>query len=145
MQRRVLIGVCVVWAVVLVSCTGAGGKWFDLPGGQAIYRSDYRDYYFSNNAGGPYVDAHITDVAFDDRFILLRRDVSEHYSDPKPKYRLTGKIEFYIVDVSVSPAKKHGPFTEAEFGPARERLGVPPDLRLEPTDTVSKRVRPPRE
>jgi hypothetical protein len=73
--RALLIVLCVVWVAMILACTGAGGKWLDLPGGQAVHRSDHWDYYCHGNNGVPQVGGHITDVGFDDRFILLRRDV----------------------------------------------------------------------
>jgi hypothetical protein len=144
MPRWLMIGLCVVWLATVLACTGAGGKWFDLPGGQAIYRSDYRDYYFYGENGVPQVRGHITDVGFDHRFILLRRDVCRQIDGERQRrHDLTGVIEFYIVEVA--PLKLHGPFTEAKLGAARERLAVPTDLALGPTDKVRSRVGPPRE
>jgi hypothetical protein len=43
------------------------------------------------------------------------------------------------------PPRLHGPFTEAEYATARDRLGVPAELALEPSDKVRSRVGPPRE
>jgi hypothetical protein len=142
-RRPLLIALCIAWTATTLACTGAGGKWIDLPGGLAVFRSDHRDYYFSQHGGDSTIGGHITDVGFDERFVLLRRDLAAYDYHPKPKHRLTGKIEFYVV--VVSPPKRHGPFTEAEFGAARERLGVPAGLALEPTDTVRDRVGPPRQ
>lgn len=158
-RRRLLIALCVVWAAMILACTGAGGKWFDLPGEHSITRSDNWDYYF---ALGPVeqIRGHITHVGFDDRFILLRRDVCKRIDESRRRrHELTGVIEYYIVEVSprapggrltqadfAAEAKRtHGPFTEAEFAAARERLGVPAELALEPTDAVRSRVGPPRE
>ncbi len=143
MRRPLLTGLCVVWAAIILACTGAGGKRVELPGGQAIDRSDYRYYYSRGTNPGMSVDEHITDVGFDDRFILMRRDVRKCYWDSGPKYRRTEVIEFYILEIS--PPKRYGPFTEAEFGAARKQVGVPEGVVLEPTDKVRARVGPPRE
>src|SRR5262245_12784664 len=144
MRRGLLTGVCIIWTVMILACTGAGGKWFDLPGGQSISRSDYWDYYFDGNNGVRQIGGHITEVGFDHQFILLRRDVCKRIDrrrfDGRTKltYELTGAVEFYIMEVS--PPKLHGPLTEAEFRAARERLGVPAELPLEPTDKVRARL-----
>jgi hypothetical protein len=149
-MRRLLLGsLCGVWIAMLLACTGAGGKWIDLPDGKSISRSDDWDYYFDGKAGVPGVGGHITDVGFDDRFILLRRDVSRHVRRRRwngrlrRDYELTGVVEYYIVELGTP--KRHGPLTEAEFAAARGRLGVPAGLTLEPTDKVRARVGPPRE
>jgi hypothetical protein len=52
----------------------------------------------------------------------------------QPHHRLTGVIEYWVVEVE--SVRRHRPYTEAEFAAARERLGVPVTLELEPTDDV---------
>jgi hypothetical protein len=131
MRRALLTVLSLVWLATVLACTGIGGPLFHLSGEFRIFRSDHGDYHlFQHNSG--VIGGHVEGVAFDDRFILLRRDVSVPLQ--QPKHRLTGKIEFWVVEVE--SGKRHGPYTEAEFAAARERLSVPAGLVLEPIDEV---------
>jgi Protein of unknown function (DUF3997) len=140
MRHALLITLSLVWLAMIVACTGAGRSLFDLPGGFYMVQTDAHDYHLFKSVepgggGSSFVGGHITDLGFDSRYIILRRDVAEYPSHTE--YRLTGAIEFWIVDIG--SAMPHGPFTEREFAAARQRLGVPPKLRLESANSNAAR------
>jgi hypothetical protein len=135
MRHAVLAALSLVWLTAVLACTGIGRPLFPLSDELSIHRTDYGDYQlFHRNAG--IIGGHVEGLAFDGRFILLRRDVCVPLE--QPHHRLTGVIEYWVVEVE--SARRHGPYTEAEFAAARERLGVPANLVLEPPDDVWVRL-----
>jgi hypothetical protein len=131
MRRALLVVVSLVCLGTILACTGIGRPLFALPSEFSLHRTDYGDYQvFHRNSG--IIGGHVEGLAFDDRFILLKRAVCEHLQ--QPRHRLTGVIEFWVVEVERD--KRHGPYTEAEFAAVRERLRVPAELVLEPSDDV---------
>jgi hypothetical protein len=137
MRRAILAALSLVWLATILACTGIGRPLFPLPGEFSIHRTDHGDYQLFHRNGGT-IGGHVVGLAFDDRFILLQRDVCVPLR--QPHHRLTGVIEFWVVEVGT--ARRHGPYTEAEFAAARQRLGVPANLVLEPPDDVWARVDP---
>src|SRR4051812_46448530 len=102
-RRAVLVTMCLAWLAITLACTGAATRLFDVPGGFYLFQTDHHDYRLFQsvgpNAGGiGFVDGHITHVGFDARHVLLRRDAAEYPTHTQ--YRLTGRIEFWIVDVA---------------------------------------------
>jgi hypothetical protein len=131
MRRTVLAVLSLVWLATVLACTGIGRLLFHLPGEFSIHRTDNGDYQlFHRNAG--IIGGHTEGIAFDDRFILLRRNVCVPLE--QPNHRLTGVIEYWVVEIE--SAQRHGPYTEAELAAAREGLGVPDTFVLEPLDDV---------
>src|SRR4051794_2521074 len=129
MRRAILAAASLVGLATILACTGIGSPLFPLPGELSIHRSDHGDYHlFHRNSG--LVGGHVEALAFDDRFVLLKPDVAVPLQ--QPHHRLTGTIEYWVVEVE--SARRHGPYAEADFAAARERLGVPAGLVLEPID-----------
>lgn len=134
MRRTVLVASCLTWLAMVLACTGAAATVFAMPGGFSLFQTDHHDYWLWRNSSSE-IPGHVTHIGYDDRHIVLRRDVAEYPSHTQ--YRLTGRIEFWVVEVGT--AARHGPYTEEELGAARERLGVRPGLRLEPSDSRAAR------
>jgi hypothetical protein len=136
MRRAMLAVLSLTWLAMILACTGIGRLLFSLSSGEfSIHRTDHGDYQlFHRNAG--IIGGHVEGLAFDDRFILLKRNVCVPLR--QPKHRLTGVIEFWVVEVE--SGKRHGPYPEAEFATVRQRLSVPAALVLEPIDDIWLRL-----
>jgi hypothetical protein len=137
-MRRVLLAVLsVAGLAAILACTGIGRILFPLPGEFSLHRTDHGDYQVCHRNAG-IIGGHVEELAFNDRFILLKRNVCVPLQ--QPNHRLTGVIEFWVVEIESE--KRHGPYTEAEFATVRERLRVPVGLVLEPIDDVWVRQDP---
>src|SRR5436190_23102779 len=96
MRRAVLAAVIVIWIGLILGCTGAARHLFDVPGEFSLLKTDYRDHALFHRNGG-FLGGHVVGIAFDERFILIERDVCVQPTERRrPEPRLTGLIEVWI-------------------------------------------------
>lgn len=79
----------------------------------------------------PIIPSKVVEVAFDDRFILAKRQhlkrrgmsPSDGYEEP-----IDGKFDYWILDTRGPTV--FGPFDEADFGVNRKKLGISDQLQM---------------
>ena len=85
--------------------------------------------------GTPTIPSKVVEVAFDDRFILAKRQ----HLKPRPNSAygepVAGEFDFWILDTG--DPKAYGPFDEAEFGVKRQELGISDQIQLRDADLLS--------
>ncbi len=93
------------------------------------------------NGSTPIIPSKVTEVAWDDRFVVAAQDALAKKGSYSPGTRRyvapVFRTQYWVLDVS-GPLL-HGPYTETEFTARRRELGVPEDLVLKPVRSHVKR------
>jgi hypothetical protein len=144
-RRGVIFVLGLAWLLTIIACVGAARELYKVTDKYYLMMSDNHDYILmqrvsSTGGGVGSVNGHITDLGFDARHILVRRDLAMLIDESSGRtYKLTGKIEYWIVDLAKE--NEHGPFRIKQFDIEREKLGVNRSLKLYPSDSSAARIR----
>ena len=85
--------------------------------------------------GTPTIPSKVVEVAFDDRFILAKRQHLKPRPNSGYEEPVAGEFDFWILDTG--DPKTFGPFDEAEFGVKREELGISDRIQLRDANSLS--------
>jgi hypothetical protein len=83
----------------------------------------------------PTIPSKVVEVAFDDRFILAKRQHLKRRPNGGSEEPVANEFDFWILDTG-SP-KAYGPFDEAEFGVKSKEFGISDQIQLRDANSLS--------
>ncbi len=129
---------CPVMFVLLLTLCGCGGFGPGLTDFTADFKNGYQLRQTSSQrihivpVGGwddeSEVPAKVVACGYNDQFVIAKQQKRDVKGNP-----IRGAYQYWIVE---APQKKrHGPFTEKEFGVKRKEFGVPDSVELRSTNS----------
>src|SRR5205807_1486644 len=134
-KRRLLVVMLALWAAVILSC-GLQDYDYEMCGGYCVVRLSADDIVVAPKLGPSTwatgdptaIPAKVVEVAWDDRFVIAKRQHLERPAAAHTDRPVPGAYDFWVIDTR--DKVRYGPLTAADFKIKRTELGVSPDLAL---------------
>lgn len=127
--------------IILTSCAGPANYSLDLPGNYSIVSTSAHQVTISpkisdSNWGGYVIPTKVTEVAWDDNYILVKQ--LGLVSDPKSgsNYQIPNDndVNFWILEIDSE--KVFGPLVEVDFVEKKTELGVSESVILKKIENL---------
>lgn len=119
---------------------GAGDFHYAVAGNYEVWCSSAAEVRISPRIfddSTPIIPSRVTEVAWDDRFVVARQDIKVNHDNSKHEFRgvvnSPTQSQYWILDVS--GPRIHGPYGLMQLEGERRRLGVPDALVLRPVNS----------